>query len=350
MICTACSAEIPDDDLFCDSCGAAVELGELPVVACPCASGEAEADEEGFCVSCGRRLRRPASDHMEQAVSDGFAAVSDRGLRHDRNEDRFAIAERDEGFALVVCDGVSSTRHAEDAAATVAAVVLEQLVAAIESGPPADGAEVMRAAIRSAGAALQAPEQRLRELEEMPSTTVVAALVCGGQITVGWAGDSRAYWMDGARAGALTEDHSWLREVVAAGELSEEDALRAPAAHAITRWLGADAGEHAEPEVRVHPIRGAGTLLLCTDGLWNYAAGEGELAALVHQAEEADTSALATARWLVGWANDQGGRDNITVALLQLPQGGEPDSANGPGQSSEPNEAAEVNQAAPGCV
>ena len=143
-----------------------------------------------------------------------------------------------------------------------------------------------------------------------PSTTVVAAMVRDLDVTVGWAGDSRAYWVaPSGESRQLTADHSWMNDVVTAGQMSLEQAEKAPQAHGITRWLGADAGENAQPDVINFKVADPGYLLLCTDGLWNY---EPELKI----GEEAGL--LDQARHLVDFANNQGGHDNITVVLLRL--------------------------------
>src|SRR5690606_325189 len=67
----------------------------------------------------------------------------------------------------------------------------------------------------------------------------------------------------------LTEDDSWAAFMVAQGSLTEREAERHPNAHVITAWLGADAGE-VDPHVATFRPTGPGTLLVCSDGLWNY--------------------------------------------------------------------------------
>ena len=89
-------------------------------------------------------------------------------------------------------------------------------------------------------------------------------------------------------------------------------------AHAITRWLGVDAPDHT-PRVTSVVIDAPGWLLVCSDGLWNYCSPAEDVAALVARtAARSAGEPLATASALVDWANGQGGRDNITVALARL--------------------------------
>ena len=315
MQCSACAAAVPEDDLFCENCGVALHAAAVEGAACVCG----EVDEDGFCLRCGRRVRRPASDHVEEALSAEFAGVSDRGQRHDRNEDRFGVCAGEGGYGLVVCDGVSTSQSSETASAAVVEGLVAVLAEALQAGSIAEPETVLRRAIAAGEANLVARTARVGG-GNPPSTTVVAALVQDGQATVGWVGDSRAYWVDasGAEAGAraLTRDHSWMNEVVASGQVTVEQARRSPQAHAITRWVGADAGEASTPEVVQVAVVGPGTLLLCSDGLWNYAPTDETMGELLREVGEGE--ALAVANGLVRFANERGGQDNITVIVLRL--------------------------------
>src|SRR5262249_52255538 len=115
---------------------------------------------------------------------------------------------------------------------------------------------------------------------------------------------------------------SWLTEVVAAGDMNLEEARRSPKAHALTRWLGADANAHTAAATVVQvTLVGAGRLGLCTDGLWNYVAEAAQLAALVQEATAQAPDAVTVARRLVTFACARGGHDNVTAAVLSLPAG-----------------------------
>ncbi len=311
MQCSVCAAAVPEDDLFCENCGVALHAAVAEGAGCVCA----EVDEDGFCLRCGRRVRRPASDHVEQQMSAEFAGVSDRGQRHERNEDRFGICAQDGGYGLVVCDGVSTSQSSETASAAVVEGVVAVLAEALRGGDLAEPEVVLRRALAAGEANLVARTARMGG-GNPPSTTVVAALVRDGLATVGWVGDSRAYWMDAGGARALTRDHSWMNEVVASGQVTVEQARQSPQAHAITRWVGADAGEASAPEVVRMAVSSPGLLLLCSDGLWNYAPADEAMGELLREAGEGD--ALAVADGLVRFANERGGQDNVTVIVLRL--------------------------------
>jgi serine/threonine protein phosphatase PrpC len=314
MECPFCTATLPDDDAFCEECGKPVSAAVAAEVEPPCPNCGAppeEIAEDGFCDRCGHRARRPAGDHVELALSPDFAGVSDRGLKHQSNEDRFAMRQAGTGYVMVVCDGVSSSPESEVASSAVSEHVALSLEKSLLRHSVSSPERTVRVAIEEAQTALCAASAGR---QDPPSTTVVAAIVDGVDAVIGWAGDSRAYWVEaGGEARQLTADHSWMNEVVGAGEMTAENAALAPQAHGITRWLGADAGENAHPDIVRFKIPGPGWLLLSTDGLWNYAE---DPAVLGHMVDSSDPC-LDIAGRLIDFANQQGGHDNITAVLLR---------------------------------
>jgi serine/threonine protein phosphatase PrpC len=251
-------------------------------------------------------------DHQE--VDLGLVAgVTDRGLRHHRNEDAMALttADTEAGPAVVavVCDGVSTSPRPDEASLVAARAAAGVLLTGVRAG--ADPAETSAAAVRAAAEAvtgLDGPPGN------PPAATFVSAVLAAGAATVCWVGDSRAYWLAAGPGSAeqLTTDDSMAEEMVAAGLLSEADALASPAGHVVTRWVGAGFSDAAPHVVRFEPPR-PGALLLCSDGLWNYqpeAAGLAELAL-----PAALTDPLGAVRTLVSFALAAGGGDNVTAVL-----------------------------------
>jgi serine/threonine protein phosphatase PrpC len=145
---------------------------------------------------------------------------------------------------------------------------------------------------------------------------LVAAIFRDKRLTVGWLGDSRAYWLVGSEATQITRDHSWLNSPAA--REAGVDATKSANAHALMRWVGADAPD-LEPEIVQQRLTRQGMLLLCSDGLWNYAPGAQDMAALVTRLNTPAASALTLSRELVEFARSQGGHDNITAAILRYP-------------------------------
>jgi serine/threonine protein phosphatase PrpC len=265
-------------------------------------------------------ITNPSSrDHAEVDLGPA-AGVSDRGLRHHRNEDAMALAaeQAPDGPAVVavVCDGVSSSARPDEASQAAAQAGLPILVAAVQAG--GDLGEASRAAVaaaRQAIADLQGPGG------DTSATTFVSAVASGYEVTLCWLGDSRAYWLgqpaDESRL--LTRDDSVAGGMIAAGLVDEAAAMASPHAHVLTRWLGGEAADLADdPERAPHVERftppGAGSLLICSDGLWNYLAEGADLARLA--LPKALTDPLGAAADMVKFAVDAGGADNITVVLI----------------------------------
>ncbi|MFF3750205.1 protein phosphatase 2C domain-containing protein [Streptomyces sp. NPDC002018] len=296
-----------------------------------CRAGRVDTD--GYCENCGHAQPRER-DHVERELGS-VAAVSDRGLRHHRNEDAFAVSsaalpDGSPAVVAVVCDGVSSATRPDEASAAAAASANESLLETLARGTHPQqamhdaiiaAAEAVNALAPVPAGALDADPHRHRNA---PACTIVGAVVANGLLVVGWIGDSRAYWVPDDRQGPparLTEDDSWAAQMVAAGLMSEAEAYADERAHAITGWLGADAYELEPHTASFKPDR-PGVVVVCTDGLWNYAEGADEMARTLPA--DAARRPLHAAQVLVGHALDGGGHDNVTVAVLPFavpPQG-----------------------------
>ncbi len=312
--CRACGASVPEDDKFCEECGASLAEPEAGPHCPKCGAGQSQMDAEGFCSACGFRREERGRDHLEISLSARFAAVTDRGLRHHRNEDAVALVDAEDParFAMIVCDGVSSVTDPDLASAAAADRSRAALQEALRDGHSIGEEEMLTAVAAAQTAVAEIPFGENSE-RGSPATTIVAAVVQGAGISVAWLGDSRAYWVNSEGARQLTTDHSWLNDAVASGEMSEEDARKSKHAHAITRWLGADAADNSVPSLARFEIPGPGMLLLCSDGLWNYAPDAREMGEVVKSLEG---DALTVARGLVEFARGKGGNDNITAAVL----------------------------------
>ncbi|MEV7299835.1 PP2C family protein-serine/threonine phosphatase [Streptomyces clavifer] len=288
-----------------------------------CRSGRVDTD--GYCENCGHAQPRER-DHLEREL-DSVAAVSDRGLRHHRNEDAFAVSstalpDGSPAVVAIVCDGVSSATRPDEASAAAATAANEALLESLPRGTHPQQAmhEAILAASEAVNALAQEPghagEHDPHRHQNAPACTLVGAVMAGGLLVVGWVGDSRVYWVPADRTGPparLTEDDSWAAQMVATGLMNEAEAYADERAHAITGWLGADAYELEPHTASFKPDR-PGLVVVCTDGLWNYAEAATEMAAAVPS--DAYERPLHGAQVLVGHALDGGGHDNVTVALL----------------------------------
>ncbi|MET9104316.1 PP2C family serine/threonine-protein phosphatase [Streptomyces antibioticus] len=312
--------QAPDPRVAADSAPAP----EPAKVCVACRAGR--VDDDGYCENCGHAQPRER-DHME-AEPGPLAAVSDRGLRHHRNEDAFGLGtavlpDGSPALVAIVCDGVSSATRPDDASLAASRAASESLLAALPQGthPQAAMHEAIVAASHAVNALAGEPATAREHAphQNAPACTLVGAVVTAGLLVVGWVGDSRAYWVPADRsspAARLTEDDSWAAQMVAAGLMNEAEAYADERAHAITGWLGADAYELEPHTASFKPDR-PGVVVVCTDGLWNYAEAAEEMAEVVPL--DAAVRPLHCARVLVGHALDGGGHDNVTVAVVPFP-------------------------------
>ncbi|MFI8945233.1 PP2C family serine/threonine-protein phosphatase [Streptomyces sp. NPDC053750] len=318
--------QAPDPRLAPEPAAPAAPVAPAPgeKVCVACRAGR--VDDDGYCENCGHAQPRER-DHMEQE-SGPVAAVSDRGLRHHRNEDAFsvgctALPDGAPASVAIVCDGVSSATRPDDASLAASRAAGESLLSALPRGTHPQ--QAMHDAIVAASHAVNALAEEPATAREQaphqnaPACTLVGAVVAAGLLVVGWVGDSRVYWVPVDRStppARLTEDDSWAAQMVAAGLMSEAEAYADERAHAITGWLGADAYDLEPHTASFKPDR-PGVVVVCTDGLWNYAESAEEMAEAVPL--DAAARPLHSARVLVGHALDGGGHDNVTVALLPFP-------------------------------
>ncbi|MWV50328.1 serine/threonine-protein phosphatase [Rathayibacter sp. VKM Ac-2803] len=126
-------------------------------------------------------------------------------------------------------------------------------------------------------------------------------------------GDSRVYRWDGSAMQQLTVDHSAVQELVSAGLLTRELAETHPDRNIVTRALGAD--DAVETDVWTLPVVPRASYLLCSDGLTRELSDE-RIAALFERRDAGEIAAVDLARTLVREAVDAGGRDNVTVVVV----------------------------------
>ncbi len=316
--CPDCFAPIAAEDRFCEACGRNLLVRRTPIggptgpaQASCILCGSPDIDDEDYCTQCGRH-QPSARDRVEYSLG-AVSGVSDRGKRRARNEDSMAFGQvAGAGVAAVVCDGVASSERAEQASQAAADAAVDVLLNAL-----IESADAEQAMVDAVSAACLAVEQ-LAEIEPVeaggrgvaPSCTFVAAVVTPSSVTVGWVGDSRAYWLAEEGSRQLTTDDTWAAQLVAEGVLTEEQASTDRRAHVLSRWIGADAGPVVPQVATLRPAT-TGTFLLCSDGLHNYRPQPEDLQPLLPCGPED----------FVKVALDAGGHDNITVVLVPFVPG-----------------------------
>jgi protein phosphatase len=247
------------------------------------------------------------------------SVASDPGLRRESNEDAYC-ARADLGL-FIVADGMGG-HAAGEVASRLAVEVIEAFIKDTRDADvnrtwpfPYDTALTLdgnrlKAAFRLANRRLASAMDADDTLRGM-ATTAAAVLISNGSPVVAHVGDSRVYRFRAGKLEQMTEDHSWVGEQVRAGVLSDADARRHPWRNVVTRALsGGD-----DPHVDVHEleVKAGDRLLICSDGLSGVVPFE-KLQTIVSSTSGLDETCQA----LIAAANEAGGPDNITVAMLKV--------------------------------
>ena len=229
-----------------------------------------------------------------------FGHLTHVGLRRELNEDTY-YGDGELGLWLVA-DGMGGHEYGEVASA----LAREAIVREVRGGAALDQA------IRTADEdIIRASHQRGDALPM--GTTVVAARISGRRFEVAWVGDSRVYlWRDGKLA-QLTQDHSYVQELIGRGAISVEQARSHPHRNVVTQALGVTDPQQLNVETMSGELDAGMQLLLCSDGLTEEVDDARIARALAHT----DCSAQECVDELVAAALDGGGSDNITVVLVR---------------------------------
>lgn len=251
----------------------------------------------------------PASKNLS------FAGLTDIGLLREENQDNYGIYDGtaeapDKGLLLLVADGMGG----EAGGATASKMAVDIILEHYSKSDGTDPAAVLREAFQITAESIFQKSQREPGLSGM-GTTGTALAVIGGRGTLAHVGDSRAYRIRGGKFEQLTRDHTWVREMMDRGMLSEEDAKVHPQRNVLTQALGSESSP--TPQISPEPLRlePGDSYLLCSDGLWGLVSDD-EMLQITAEAGALET---ACAR-LVDLARQRGGHDNITVVLLEIPK------------------------------
>lgn len=242
-----------------------------------------------------------------------FALKTHPGLVRPLNED--ALGADPSCGLFVLADGLGGYNAGEVASVMAISAVLDRLSSALDASKagetPFAPEEAIYDTVGEINATIYNAALNSAAFEGM-ATTLVIAWFLGERLWIAHTGDSRLYRFRGGQLEQLTRDHSFSQELLDAGMVTEAEARLLPAKNLVTRALGA-AGD-IEPEIQDVDVLPGDLLLLCSDGLTEM-VGSYEIAGLLSIGED-DTH--ETARRLVDLANESGGRDNISVILVQV--------------------------------
>ncbi len=266
-----------------------------------------------------------------EAIQTGVTAPSNRlvagssqstGIERSHNEDAlltisgFSIgtnSQTDFGI-FMVADGMGGHRAGEVASAisvrTVARKITQQTVPGILNGDPNSDETPLQDQIKQA---LEEANQAVVDTVPGGGTTLTAAILIGGQVTIGHVGDSRAYFIRDGKAEVITRDHSLVERLRELGQLTEEEAAVHPQRNVLYRAIGQ--GANLEVDVFTLPVPKGGYLLICSDGLWGVVPDPTML-----QIINSSPNPQQACEQLVQAANFAGGPDNISVVLVKFPE------------------------------
>ncbi|CAK0760295.1 Serine/threonine phosphatase stp [Gammaproteobacteria bacterium] len=242
---------------------------------------------------------------------------SDVGRVRSHNEDRVSV---DTATGLVVlADGMGGHKAGEVASGIATDLLTREVRARItklfdatiaDAGGPAPQTRLLRRIIEHVNSAIHEASTSQSNLAGM-GTTVVALLFWMDRVSIAHVGDSRVYRLRGETLERLTRDHSLIQELVDHGLYTQEQARTSPNRHLVTRALGLEAKVRVElSEKQVDPTD---IFLLCSDGLTDMVKDEDIFLVLKTLAGNLEQAAAH----LVEMANEQGGRDNISVILAR---------------------------------
>ena len=246
----------------------------------------------------------PAASAVHTIVT--WCGLTDTGKVRDHNEDAFSSTHVGESILFVVADGMGGQDAGEVASRLAVDAVNRE---AQNSAKSCDDPKMLleRAVQRANHAVASEGAAKGSDL----GTTLTAALVTQDRAYIANVGDSRVYWMENGSIRQITEDHSLVAKLVAAGKLTKEAARNHPRSNLLYRSIGSD-GPVKVDGFQVE-LRKGGSLLLCTDGLWNEVPDDD-----IRNVCSAERDIKAACARLVELANRNGGKDNITAVMVRI--------------------------------
>jgi PPM family protein phosphatase len=281
-----------------------------------------------FCQFCGAALTTtPAkrSTMVKAAWKFAIGALSDVGRVRALNEDTcyvgtLPLPQGEELHLCLVADGMGGAQAGEEASRLAAEAMRRSVERALAAQVPSSD-EDWQALLREAAATANGTvyrEAQAHSTQRGMGTTLTVALLIGDHAHIAQVGDSRAYLFnrsglsaDGALAAQLTNDHSLVARLVDIGQITAEEARSHPQRNLLYRSLGTD--PTVDIDTYSQPLQEGDRLLLCSDGLTNHVE-DAELAQIVLEHSAPD----AICAKLVALANERGGRDNISVIVVQV--------------------------------
>jgi serine/threonine protein phosphatase PrpC len=246
-----------------------------------------------------------AAEHRTAHFDITWDGLTDIGRIRDHNEDSFSQVNIGGKSLFVVADGMGGHDAGEVASRIAVETVCDEIRKRAANCEPQ---KLIRCAVQRANAEVR------REASSKNSnmgTTLSVALVSDGIAHIANVGDSRTYWIENGSITQISEDHSLVAKLVAAGKLTREEARNHPRSNLLYRTVGND--ENVKVDTFQVPLKKGGSLLLCTDGLWGEVSDED-----IHRVFAAGFDPKTACARLVRMAIENGGKDNITAVVVKI--------------------------------
>jgi protein phosphatase len=255
---------------------------------------------------------------MDLAQVLEIASCTDPGMVRSHNED--SIATDAENGLVVLADGMGGYNAGEVASGMATTVIVAEMRQILATTQPNQidprtnqtiAARLVREQVLRANSSIYQAAQNQPQYAGM-GTTLVVSLFYDNRVLVAHLGDSRLYLLRDGAFRQLTRDHSLLQEQIDSGLLSAEQAKNAQHKNLVTKALGIDPS--VEPEIHEYPTRPGDLYLVCSDGLCDMVEDHEISMAL----QALGGNLKLAAQQLVQMANDNGGRDNVSVILVRI--------------------------------
>lgn len=254
-----------------------------------------------FIAACGQSVGKQR-DHNEDAI---FCLTS-----------TLASNARTTPFGLyIIADGMGGYQHGEIASSIAIRSMADHVIremysplVSLSTQPLEDSLQdILKKGIRIA-------HNNIQNKVTEGGTTLTTVIILGDQMLIAHIGDCRVYAIEpNGDMSVLTRDHSLVERLVELGQLTPEEAATHPQRNVLYRAIGQ--GELSEPEIINAPLPKQGYLLLCSDGLWGVVS-EAKISRII----TSWANPQKACQKLIAAANEEGGPDNITSILVQLPE------------------------------
>lgn len=255
---------------------------------------------------------------LEEALE--IVALTNSGMVRAHNED--SIATEAACGLVVLADGMGGYNAGEVASGIAVEVTMSEITQPLQKSSPVKRDEetgeelavaLLGRSIHKANASIYQAAKSHTQYAGM-GTTIVSALFYDNRVVVGHVGDSRLYRLRGETLVSITRDHSLLQEQIDCGMISIENARHSQNKNLVTRAVGIDA--ELIPEIHLHDVQVGDIYLLCSDGL-NDMVEDDDIQGILYAMQG---NLPLAAEQLIQTANDNGGRDNVSVILVKVKQ------------------------------